>query len=202
MQGGNRDDQRRQQQSQYGSSGMNFGGIPAHMDDNQKIVISGQRTGRQQQQSQQDLVLHRDHAGMFAEKMASVIGPSYVGAFFLGSFVGLTQIPPPQARRTYRLLINNYLNNIGKTSSRYGNNVGAAVFLYLIVGKSMNFVMQEELEGVSEEARSALFGAMTGAIYKSTRGIRPIVFASLLGAVCGSAYTYAWTKGNLRPSFM
>ena len=139
---------------------------------------------------------------MFAERMASVIGPSYVGAFFLGGLVGLTQLPPPQARRTYRLMINNYLNNIGKTSSRYGNNVGAAVFLYLVVGKSMNFVMKEELENVSEEARSALFGAMTGAIYKSTRGFRPIIFASLLGAVCGSTYAYAWTKGNLRPSFM
>jgi len=99
-------------------------------------------------------------------------------------------------------LANNYINNIGKTSSRYANNVGAAVFLYLLVGKSMNFVMQEELENISEEGRSAIFGAMTGAIYKSTRGFRPIIFASFLGAACGSAYTYAWTKGNLRPSFI
>lgn len=66
----------------------------------------------------------------------------------------------------------------------------------------MNFVMQEELENVSEEARSALYGAMTGAIYKSTRGFRPIIFASLLGAATGSFYTYAWTKGHLKPSFM
>ena len=99
-------------------------------------------------------------------------------------------------------MANNYINNIGKTSSRYANNVGAAVFLYLLVGKSMNFVMQEELENISEEGRSAIFGAMTGAIYKSTRGFRPIIFASFLGAACGSAYTYAWTKGNLRPSFI
>ena len=77
---------------------------------------------------------------MFAEKMAAVIGPSYVMAFFLGTTIGLTKIPPPQARRTTRLMLNNYLNNIGKTSSRYANNTGAAVFLYLIVGKSMNFV--------------------------------------------------------------
>jgi len=74
--------------------------------------------------------------------------------------------------------------------------------LYLLVGKSMNFVMQEELENINEESRSAIFGAMTGAIYKSTRGFRPIIFASVLGAACGSAYTYAWTKGNLKPSFM
>lgn len=139
---------------------------------------------------------------MFAEKMASVIGPSYTLAFFVGGAMGLTKLPPPQARRTYRLMANNYLNNIGKTSSRFGNNVGAAIFLYLLIGKSLNFVMQEELENVSEEARSALFGAVTGAIYKSTRGIRPVIFASILGAGCGSLYTYAWTKGKLKPSFM
>jgi len=129
---------------------------------------------------------------MFAEKMASVIGPSYVLAFFVGAGLGLTKLPPPHARRTTKLLINNYLNNIGKTSARFGNNTGAAIFLYLLVGKTLNFVMQEELENVSEEWRSALFGAVTGAIYKSTRGLRPIVFASILGAGCGSLYTYAW----------
>ena len=129
---------------------------------------------------------------MFAEKMASVIGPSYTAAFFVGGALGLTQLPPPKARRTYRLLINNYLNNIGKTSARFGNNVGGAIFMYLLVGKTINFVFQEELEGASEPTKSALFGAVTGAIYKSTRGVRPVVLASILGACCGSLYSYSW----------
>ena len=77
---------------------------------------------------------------MFAEKMASVIGPSYALSFFVGAAMGLTKVPPPKARRTTRLLINNYLNNIGKTSARFGNNVGGAIFMYLLVGKSLNFV--------------------------------------------------------------
>lgn len=136
--------------------------------------------------------------GMFTEKMASVIGPSYVLSFFIGAGIGLTKIPPPKARRTYRLLFNNYLNNIGKTSSSFGNHVGAAVFMYLMVGKSLNFVFQEELEGFSDPVKNAIFGAFTGAIYKSTRGLRPIVFASLLGAGVGSLYSTAWNKGYLR----
>ena len=148
------------------------------------------------------MVINREHSGMFAEKMAAVIGPSYVTAFFLGTAIGLTKIPPPQARRTTRLMLNNYLNNIGKTSSRYANNTGAAVFLYLIVGKTLNFVFEEELEGLSDEMKNALFGTFTGLIYKSTRGVRAACFAGVLGAACGSAYTYAWTKGNLRPSFL
>ena len=87
---------------------------------------------------------------MFAEKMAAVIGPSYVLSFFIGAGIGLTKVPPPIARRTYRLLINNYLNNIGKTSASFGNNVGAAVLMYLIIGKTCNFVFEEELENFSE----------------------------------------------------
>ena len=94
--------------------------------------------------------MHKDGAGIFFERMASVIGPSYTMAFFLGGAIGLTKIPPPKARRTYRLLVNNYLNNIGKTSARFGNNVGAAIFMFMIMGKSLNFVFEEELEKVNE----------------------------------------------------
>ena len=141
-------------------------------------------------------MLNREKTSMFTEKMASVIGPSYVASFFLGGMLGLTKIPPPKARRTYRLLVNNYLNNIGKTSARFGNNTGGAIFLYLMVGKSVNFVFKEELENVSEVSRSALFGAFTGAIYKSTRGLRPVIFASVLGAAAGSLYAYSWEHGK------
>jgi hypothetical protein len=157
-------------------------------------VISGQRQHRAQ--SHDDRVLNRDNTSMFTEKMASVIGPSYVTAFFLGGALGLTKFPPPKARRTYRLLVNNYLNNIGKTSARFGNNVGGAIFLYLMVGKSINFIFKEEVEGISEVGKSALFGAFTGAIYKSTRGRRAVILASILGAATGSLYAYAWEHGK------
>ena len=81
------------------------------------------------------------------EKVASVIGPSYIAAFALGGVRGMLQLPTQPQRRTYRLMINTYLNNIGKTSSRYANYTGAAVFLYLAVGKTINYIFQEELEG-------------------------------------------------------
>jgi hypothetical protein len=46
--------------------------------------------------------------------------------------------------------------------------------------------------------RSAIFGAVTGAIYKSTRGKRAVVLASVLGAGVGSLYTYMWRRGLLQ----
>ena len=76
---------------------------------------------------------------MFQEKLGATIGPSYVGAFFLGGLIGLTKVPPPKSRRTTKLMVNSYLNNVGKTSARFGNNVGGAILMYIFTGKVIAF---------------------------------------------------------------
>lgn len=112
------------------------------MDDSQKIIIGQRRGGR----SRQDNLIKKEESSIFFEKMASLVGPSYVLALFSGGFYGLTMVPPPKARRTTRILVNTYLNNIGKTSSRFANNTAAAVLLYVATGKLINFIFQEELD--------------------------------------------------------
>ncbi len=131
---------------------------------------------------------------MMHEKIAAVIGPSYFVAFMAGGAMGLSRFPPERSRRTYRLMINNYLNNIGKTSARVGNNTGAGIFMFLVVGKSLNFVFMEELEGYNETWKNALYGAVTGALYKSTRGYRAMMLASVIFGVAGGVYSYQWQK--------
>ena len=135
---------------------------------------------------------------MFTEKLAATIGPSYVASFFLGGFIGLTKVPPPTRRRTRRLMMNSYMNNVGKTSSRFGNNVGGAIFMYIMVGKFINFLFLEELEDVSVPTQNAVFGGITGALYKCTRGRRAMGLGSALGASVGSLYAYLWGKGYFR----
>ena len=133
---------------------------------------------------------------MFAESMASIVGPTYCLAWAAGSMYGLTQVPPQKARRTKRILINTYLNNIGRTSSKYANNTAACVFLFVFLGKFADHIFLEEYEefNVPEPVKVAVYGAMTGAVYKSTRGRRPMLLGSALGAVVGSAYAYSWMK--------
>ena len=80
------------------------------------------------------------------EKMASQVGPAYVIAMGVGSLYGGMQVPPAKARRTTRLLINTYINNIGKTGSRWANNTAAAVLLYVMTGKAINWIFLEEIE--------------------------------------------------------
>ena len=132
--------------------------------------------------------------------MAGLVGPSYVIAFVGGGLMGLSQVPPPKSRRTTRLLVSSYVNNIGKTSFRYANNTGAAVLMYLLTGKAIEFIFKEEFEDfhVMETGKSAIYGAAAGTIYKSTRGFRPMVLSAVLGATIGSTYAYAWQKGLLK----
>ena len=80
----------------FGGTQPQFGGaIPAHMDDNQKIVIKNQKNIREANQGQQGKVqelekIHKSDVTMFTDKLAATIGPSYVSAFFVGGVMGLT----------------------------------------------------------------------------------------------------------------
>ena len=52
----------------------------------------------------------------------------------------MTHMPEARVARTKRLMVTSYLNNLGKTASRFGNNSAAAVLLFIITGKMINFV--------------------------------------------------------------
>ena len=43
--------------------------------------------------------------------------------------------------------------------------------------------------------QNAIYGGAAGAIYKSTRGFRPMILSTVLGAAIGSGYAYAWKNG-------
>ena len=54
----------------------------------------------------------------------------------------------------------------------------------------------EEFEDfhVPETAKVAIYGGVTGAVYKSTRGVRPMMLGSVLGGVIGTLYAQAWMR--------
>ena len=174
------------------------------MDDEQTITLaSGQRRGnkgRAQEQTPRELEkVQKEGISMFSETLSATVGPSYVASFFAGGIYGLVKAPPLRKhRRTTKLIVNTYINSVGKTSSKFGNNVGGAILMYIMVGKLMNFMFLEEFEEVSVPAQNAVFGGLTGALYKSTRGRRAMLLGSILGASIGSAYGSAWGRGYFR----
>ena len=71
------------------------------------------------------------------------------------------------------------------------------MLLYCIVGRFINFIFLEELEdfGMNQTAQNLLYGGIAGAIYKSTRGTRPMILSAVMGACISQGYHYMWTKG-------
>ena len=136
---------------------------------------------------------------MFTQKVSGVVGPAYIASFLLGGLTGLAHQVPPRARRSFKLKYTSYVDNVSKNASRYGNNTGATVFLFLMTGKFINFLFLEEFEdfNVPEVVKTAIFGGATGALYKSTRGRGPMMLGAFLGATIGSAYSYAFQRGWL-----
>lgn len=136
---------------------------------------------------------------MFQEKLSATIGPSYVASFFVGGVIGLTKALPERNKRTFKLKVNAYVNQVGKTSTTFGNNVGGAILMYITMGKFLNFLFQEEFEDfMTVPMQNAVFGGVTGAVYKCTRGRRAMVLGSVVGAGVGSLYAFAWQKGIFR----
>ena len=127
-------------------------GIPSHMDDSERIVLRNEGNKKKYATPQHLEKIEKQGVSMFTEKLAATIGPSYVAAFFAGGMIGLTKVPPTKNRRTTKLMVNSYLNNIGKTSASFGNNVGGAIFMYIMVGKFMHFLFLEEFDEVSVPA--------------------------------------------------
>ena len=83
---------------------------------------------------------------MFQEKLSATIGPSYVASFFVGGIYGLSKAPSARHKATWRLYANACINNVGKTSARFGNNTGGAILMYITMGKFLNFLFLEEFE--------------------------------------------------------
>ena len=88
------------------------------------------------------------------------------------------------------MLINSYTNQMGKMASRCANQTTACLCLYLLVGKSLNYIFMEELEAYTNPtARAAIFGGISGLIYKSTRGFRPSIVGMLMGSIIAPIYS-------------
>ena len=182
------------------------GGIPSHMDDDQRIILNtGSRGGRGGHGPRAAGApgpgleeVERGTVTMFTENLSATIGPAYVSSFLIGGLIGIARIPPQRSRRTTKLMINSYLNSVGKTSAKFGNNVGGAILMYMMVGKTIDFIFKEEMEDFNISIQNGVYGALTGALYKSTRGKRAMALGGILGAILGSGYAHLWYKGYLK----
>ncbi|SCU89094.1 LADA_0E13652g1_1 [Lachancea dasiensis] len=101
-----------------------------------------------------------------------------------GFFEGLKNIPPNSPGK---LQLNTVLNHITRRGPFIGNNAGVLTLTYNLINSSI-----DALRGKHDAANSVVAGALTGAIFKSSKGLKPMAYAS--GMVAAAAATWSGAK--------
>ena len=131
----------------------------------------------------------------WGEKLTFTVGITYfVAATFglgMGVYYGNKAAAKHKQLRHYHIM-----TTIGKTATRFGNSSAAASLLYCLTGKSIDLIFEEELQDYGQNIRNVIAGGVTGLLYKSTKGLRPMVIGSLTGAALISGLTYGMTALN------
>ena len=125
----------------------------------------------------------------FGDQVAFTVGVSYITGFLLGVGKGTFRGKPKSWKLPRKILWNNFFNSIGTETSKIANSFAGAGFLYFIVGRTLNVLLEDELDQVSPMQRNMICGAATGALFKSTLGVVPAMFGCVLGAgIAGSIH--------------
>lgn len=109
------------------------------------------------------------------------IGGSY------GFFEGLKNIPPNSPGK---LQLNTVLNHITRRGPFLGNSMGVLALTYNLINSSI-----DSFRGKHDTPGSVIAGALTGAIFKSSKGLKPMGYASVLMA--GTAATWSVMKKSV-----
>lgn len=109
-----------------------------------------------------------------------LIGLGLGGAY--GMQEGFKNLPP---NSTPKLKLNTILNHITKRGPYMGNSAGVLALLYNLIDSSI-----DQLRGKHDDFNSLGAGALTGALFRSSAGVRPMAYSTAImtaaaGAWCG-----------------
>lgn len=118
-------------------------------------------------------------------------GTMYLTGLALGGVWGVREgARRPLAVSNTRLRINSVLNSVTRRGTFIGNSAGVMALLYNGVNSSI-----DGMRGKHDTMGSMAAGAVTGAIFKSTAGIRPAIAAATV--ISGLAGIWSYVKKSV-----
>ncbi|RDX48235.1 mitochondrial import inner membrane translocase subunit tim23 [Polyporus arcularius HHB13444] len=118
-------------------------------------------------------------------------GTMYLSGLALGGVWGLREgARKPLAVSNARLRINSILNSITRRGTFIGNSAGCLALVYNAFNSSI-----DHFRGVHDTYGSMAAGALTGALYKSTAGVKPALAAATV--ISGAAGIWSYVKRNI-----
>ncbi len=121
-------------------------------------------------------------------------GICYLAALSVGGTIGLAeglQKNPPSMPP--RLRLNGVLNAVTRRGPFLGNSAGVIAIVYNGINSTIGYY-----RGKHDMSNSILAGGISGAVFKSTRGTRPMaISAAICASVAGS-----WAVSSAQPHFI
>ena len=134
----------------------------------------------------------------FTDDLCYGTGITYLTALTLGGAWGLNEGLKRSAGQPPKLRLNSVLNAVTRRGPFLGNSAGVVAICYNLVNASIGYV-----RGKHDAANTILAGALSGMLFKSTKGLKPMmisggVVATIAGAwaVC---YQVAMVDGKSTP---
>lgn len=107
-----------------------------------------------------------------------LIGLGLGGSY--GFFEGLNNIP---ANSPGKLQLNTVLNHITRRGPFMGNNMGVLALTYNLINSSI-----DSFRGKHDTPGSVAAGALTGALFKSSRGLKAMGYSSVMMAAAAATW--------------
>ncbi|WYZ40252.1 hypothetical protein EsH8_IV_000593 [Colletotrichum jinshuiense] len=118
----------------------------------------------------------------FTDDLCYGTGVTYLAALSIGGAWGLQEGLRRSANQPPKLRLNSVLNAVTRRGPFLGNSAGVVAITYNIFNSGIGY-----FRGQHDAANTILAGALSGMVFKSTRGVRPMlisggVVASVAGA--------------------
>ncbi|MCJ1350912.1 MAG: Mitochondrial import inner membrane translocase subunit tim23 [Icmadophila ericetorum] len=115
-------------------------------------------------------------------------GVTYLSALTIGGAWGLVEgLNRSPASAPPKLRLNSVLNSITRRGPFLGNSAGVLALVYNLVNSGIG-----HWRGKHDAVNSVVAGALSGCLFKSTRGVRPMAISGAL--VAGAAGVWAVTR--------
>lgn len=161
-------------------------------DDKFTLDYSKRRHSKTEKpETSRDEMVMKNYSGELDKALKNLVGPAFIGCGFLGFLTGIAQSAKNVTfkNRPKKLIFTSVLNTVGKQTSRFSNIGAALALMYCLDRKIINFLFDEDLQGMSAIQKQAIYGFSTGFIFKFfTKGLASGALAgTLMAGLCVGA---------------
>jgi len=117
----------------------------------------------------------------FTDDLCYGTGTTYLAGLTLGGAWGLQEGLRKSAGESPKLRLNSVLNSVTRRGPFLGNSAGVVAVCYNCINSYIGY-----LRGKNDAANTIVAGALSGMLFKSTRGLRPMAISGgIVAAVAG-----------------